>query len=102
MASPFQIDEDDLTNAIFHNTPLNAEGSGSKLDARIQARRMLADSSALDAAFLLAAALEPLKEKIGTLPEPGRIVPDSFPVDITLSVRECRNILHTMAKLEGQ
>jgi hypothetical protein len=42
MAFQFIVNEDDLTDALFHNVPLHSTGSGSKADARAQARAMLA------------------------------------------------------------
>ena len=42
MAFPFTMTEDDLTNALFHNVALRSTGSGTKADARAQARVMLA------------------------------------------------------------
>jgi hypothetical protein len=38
----FGVGETALTDALFHNTPLDATGSGTKAQARAQARRMLA------------------------------------------------------------
>lgn len=37
----FEITEDDLTNAIFYNSAVNATGAGTKADARIRAHNML-------------------------------------------------------------
>jgi hypothetical protein len=105
MPSRFEITEDALTNAIFNNSSLYAKGTGSKLDARIQARRMLVDSSVLDAAFLLAAALEPLKERIDNRVWKnvfGDDLHEDFCIDVMLSVKECRNILNALAKLEDE
>jgi hypothetical protein len=42
MAFPFIVTENDLTNALFHNVPLRSTSSGTKADARAQARAMLA------------------------------------------------------------
>jgi hypothetical protein len=47
-AVTFTITEDDLTNAIFWGTTLEVEGSGSKAEARQQARLMLAAEELLD------------------------------------------------------
>jgi hypothetical protein len=42
MPMPFDVTEDDLTNAIFYGSHLPSKGSGMKADARAQARLMLA------------------------------------------------------------
>ena len=42
MVFPFSMREDDLTDALFHGVSLRSTGSGSKADARAQARAMLA------------------------------------------------------------
>lgn len=46
----FEITEDLLTNNIFHNSTLDATGTGTKLDARRQAIKMLAGPKLFDAA----------------------------------------------------
>lgn len=45
----FKVTEDDLTNALFYNSSLPTEGSGSKAEAREQARVMLAGQDLLEA-----------------------------------------------------
>ena len=42
MAFPFLVTEHDLTNALSHNVTLHSTGTGTKADARAQARAMLA------------------------------------------------------------
>jgi hypothetical protein len=42
MAFPFVVNENDLTDALFHSVSLHSTGSGTKADARSQARAMLA------------------------------------------------------------
>ena len=42
MAFPFSVTEHDLTDALFNNISLHSTGSGSKAEARAQARAMLA------------------------------------------------------------
>ena len=42
MPFPFSVRENDLANALFQRVALPSTGSGSKADARAQARTMLA------------------------------------------------------------
>ena len=49
----FKITDDQLTDAIFNHTTLNASGSGTKGEARRQARALLAGPVLLSAAKAL-------------------------------------------------
>jgi hypothetical protein len=57
--APFAVSEQGLTDALFHDAPLGAYGSGTKAEARAQARVMLAGSCLLVA---LTAVLDALAE----------------------------------------
>ena len=54
----FRIDEDDLTNAIFNGSALQAHGAGTKAEAREQAALMLAADKLRDALALVAGIIE--------------------------------------------
>lgn len=68
----FRVTENDLTLALFYGIPLVVSGSGTKAEAREQAKAMLAaaDGATPDALPVLKALVDVIEQRLGRRTKP--------------------------------